>query len=62
MVGVLVGDHDRGHIGKLVRPHPAFEEGEEAGIEQELLPLVLEEQAGVDVLGDLHGLRTYPGR
>ena len=61
MIDVLVGDHDRGHVGELVRLHPALQEGEEAGIEEELVAVLLEEEAGVEVLGDLHGVGFYFG-
>jgi hypothetical protein len=51
---MTMGDHHGIDVAKRLRAHPALGETDCARIEEQFVPLILEQQAGVEILGDLH--------
>ncbi|GAB2798509.1 hypothetical protein GCM10027175_41920 [Hymenobacter latericoloratus] len=53
---MVVGDEDDGNVLENLGLDQAFVERKLAGVEEDLLAVQLEQQAGVDVFGDAHGV------
>ena len=59
VVGVAVGDDDGRDVAECLRRDQAFDEGVRAGVEEEFFAFLLEEQARMEVLGNLHGSLSF---